>query len=130
MMCHNCPLNVRRRDVIPINRKRKNRILSLGMNRNYLEYWNIYLQILLKVIVFETLMQIRKHQNVRRGLWRKLVLKFLYQWNCPSDVERLHLSFVHLEQRPNGLCVPRGRCCFGTRGQQRPIGLCSRWTKL
>ena len=27
-------------------------------------------------------------------------------------------------------CVPRGRCCFGTRGPQPPIGLCSRWTKL
>ena len=34
------------------------------------------------------------------------------------------------QQRPNGICVPRGRCCFGTRGPQRPIGLCSRWTKL
>ena len=30
------------------------------------------------------------------------------------------------QQRPNGLCVPRGRCCFGTRGPQRPFGLRSR----
>ena len=32
------------------------------------------------------------------------------------------------QQRPKWLCVPRGRCCFGTRGPQRPIGLCSRWS--
>ena len=26
------------------------------------------------------------------------------------------------QQRPNGRCEPRGRCCFGARGPQRPIG--------
>ena len=58
---------------------------------------------------------------------------------------KLALSFVHLDQSPigscglpwakttaapNGLCVPRVRCCFGARGPQRPIGRWSKWTKL
>ena len=33
-------------------------------------------------------------------------------------------SFVHL------WCRPIGRCCFGARGPQRPIGRRHRWTKL
>ena len=27
------------------------------------------------------------------------------------------------QQSPNGICVPRVRCCFGARGPQLPIGL-------